>query len=51
MGWADVGDNGGHGGGVQSLWSVGGWAWAEADFGGLNALLDCYLPPLSPQEC
>lgn len=51
MGWADVGGNGGHGGRVQSPWSVGGRAWAEADCGELNALLGCYLPPLSPQEC
>lgn len=47
----DAGDAGGHGGGVLSLWGERGRAWAEADCGGLNALLDCCLPLLSPREC
>lgn len=51
VGWADAGDAGGRGGGVLSLWGERGWAWAEADCGALNALLDCYLPLLSPREC
>lgn len=50
VGWGDAGDAGGHGGGALSLWGEGGWAWAEADCSGLKALLDCYLPLLSPQE-
>lgn len=48
VGW---GDAGGHGGGVLRLWGDGGWAWAEADCGGLKAHLDGYLPLLSSQEC
>lgn len=28
VGWGDVGDVGGHGGSVLSLWGEGGWAWA-----------------------
>lgn len=51
VGWSDAGNAGGHGGGALSLWGESGRACAEADCGGLKALLDCYLPLLSPQEC
>lgn len=51
VGWDDLGNAGGHGRSVLSLWDEGGWAWAEVDCGGMNALHDCYPPLLSPQEC
>lgn len=52
MGWryGDVGDAGGHDGGILSLWGEGGQVWAETDAGS-NAPLDCCLPLLSPQGC
>lgn len=49
--WSDVGDAGGHGGSVLSLWGECGQPWIEAECGELSAPLDCYLPLLSPQGC
>lgn len=51
VGWGDVGDAGGHDGGVLRLCGGFGSASVERGCGGIKALLDCCLPLRSTLEC
>lgn len=51
VGWGDAVDTGAPGESTQSLWGGVGQVWVGDDCGSSNALPDCYLPLLSPQEC